>query len=99
MHTGNLCELWSFIAGRPLRLNLTESRGFLTGRQWNSTWVCDPVNDPVIYVSVDGSIPTTPWVEYSLKAKIQTDIASRLAATILTCEPPARDRSRTQGTC
>jgi hypothetical protein len=99
MHTGNLCELWSFIAGRPVRMNLTSEDGFRTGRYWNSTWLyphalkpsdlierrCDPKKDGVTYISISGPPPTKPWIEYSLRAKIQTDIASPLAATILSC--------------
>lgn len=100
MHTGNLCELWSFILGRPVRLNLTAEEGFLTGHQWNSTWLypprfrssdlierrCDPAKDGVTYVSVSGPRRTKPWVEYAVRAKIQTDIGSPLAATILASE-------------
>lgn len=103
MHTGNLCELWSFIAGRPVRLNLTPDDGVLTGRDWNSTWLypryfkrtdlianrCNPKKDGVIGIAIDGAkfkAVTKPWTYYTLRSRIQTDIASPLAAAILACK-------------
>jgi hypothetical protein len=100
MYTGNLFEIWSFVSGRIIRLNLTSEEGFKTGTRWNSTWLYphnpkpsqliarrhDPTNDRVTYVTVGGPPPTEPWIEYSLQAKIQTDIASPLAAMILACD-------------
>lgn len=96
---GNVCELWSFIAGRPVRMNLDPDRGFMTGRGWNATWLythrpkpsdlietrCDPKKDAATYVFI-GKPRTTPWTEYSLQSKIQADLGSPLAATILACE-------------
>lgn len=98
MLQGNVCELWSFIVGRPVRWNLNPDAGFETGPHSNSTWLyprkpkasdliehrCDPKRDGVTYVSVDGRPPPKkPWSYYSIRAAMQTDLASPLAARIL----------------
>ena len=98
MHTGNFCALWSFIMGRPVRMNLDPDQGFCSGQGWNATWLY-PENPQVPDLSettVDPSLVTVihvgptrakrsdqPWIEYSISSQVQVDIASPNASRIL----------------
>ena len=97
MHTGNLCALWSFISGRPIGLNLVADGGFLSGDDWNATWLyseapqpcdvyetrLDPTMEGIVFVPTTTVCGREPWTQYSLQADMQVDLASPLASRIL----------------
>jgi hypothetical protein len=95
MHIGNTGSIVRWIYGSSVRSNLTSEQGFLTGEDWNAIWLY-PVrspdhliahherpDDPTVTWVWMGEPRTEPWTWYSMRALLQVDLASPVAATIL----------------
>jgi hypothetical protein len=90
---GQTSSLFYWMTGYNVLQNLTEEKGFLTGRHWNGTWLY-PVRAPKHLVAHDetpddpniihvGEVPKEPWTWYSMRAILQVDLGSRAASRIL----------------
>jgi hypothetical protein len=97
-HIGREGDLLSWMSGDIIRPNLSSSEGFLTGDGWNSIWLYaarspehliehhETPDDPRrkwVWVSEPR---TEPWTWYSMRAVLQVDLASPVAARILESE-------------
>lgn len=113
MHIENRLTVRGLMIGTTLRLNIVREHGFLTGHQWNATWlypkrfrpkalIYDKFSPDVQYIGVDPG--TKKFVDLKLteetyvpnvtiRAEAQVDIASRIASTILSREPPSIPKS------
>ncbi|MHB8145240.1 MAG: hypothetical protein ACYDEW_06345 [Vulcanimicrobiaceae bacterium] len=95
MHIGRTGSLFFWLLGNIVRLNLSSEDGFLTGEDWNGTWLYpvrspeyltahhETPDDPRILWAWSGEPRTEPWTWYSTHALLQVDLASPAAATIL----------------
>ena len=95
MHIGNRGSIFNWMFGRTVQSNLTREEGFLTGKDWNAIWLY-PVrspkhlvvhrerpDDPNVTWAWSGKPRTRPWTWYSMRALLQVDLASPVAAAIL----------------
>jgi hypothetical protein len=102
MHIDARLSLGSIITGDVLHLNVQEG-GYLTGEFYNSTWLYpevfkpehlsfDEYNPDVTYVTMDGVVLVSSSAEFvpnaRIRAEVQIDIASEIAAAILASPVP-----------
>ncbi len=98
MHIGNRGSVERWFYGDSVRSNLTSEEGFATGEGWNAIWLY-PVrspehliahherpDDPNVTWAWAGEPRTEPWTWYSMRALLQVDLASPVAAAILSGE-------------
>jgi transcriptional regulator with XRE-family HTH domain len=98
MHIGRRGSMFFWMLGNNVRLNLTSTEGFLTGKGWNAIWLYpvrspkhliahhETPDDPNVKSAWTGEPRTEPWTGYSMRALLQVDLASGAAAKILSGE-------------